>query len=433
MSSNDIGALLGQIKSKKAKAEMIFKLAGEEEIPLPDLEAAIAYYEKHWAPSAAEIAEKAGLTDKAIDIYVKKGNFEDAAKVAYKAGDYKRAEELHNKALANCLKNKDIKSAIHIARELRLPEKIVEIYEKAGMLLEAARATLPGHITEMQGDIKKTEIYHGGRYGSVVLQDGKRVTEKSDLEKKGEEMYKKLIEEYEAKGDFINAAKLAEEAGIIDANFTHRAITDYSKAKKWHFGAETAERAGLAALAQELYKKAIEKNRHCENKCEIAARCAREIGQLELAVQIFEENEHYHQAFEIAKEEGLTEKLKELYPKLIDQEERDAKRSKSSYGFAYAGKLAKEAGLDKRAKKLYLKAISMAEKERRVEDAIGYAQQSGLDEVLLALYEKHGWFYEAASLAQRMGLSDKAKAYERLNEISREYRRKNARPGWSQP
>ncbi len=102
ISENDLERILGQLHSDEARAEVILKLMDRRTILSEKwLKIALDIYEKAGRfGDAAELAQKAGLTERAIDVYEKAGWFYDAAALAQKAGLtervklYKTIEEL---------------------------------------------------------------------------------------------------------------------------------------------------------------------------------------------------------------------------------------------------------------------------------------------------------------------------------------------------
>ena len=94
--------VLNQLGSDEARSQAISQLVGKVELSTPQIKRAVEVYEKAGRfRDAANVALKAGMTERANNLYVKAvedyekaGWFGDAANVALKAGMTERAEGL---------------------------------------------------------------------------------------------------------------------------------------------------------------------------------------------------------------------------------------------------------------------------------------------------------------------------------------------------
>lgn len=140
---HDLESILTDVNSEERRAEIVYKLAGEVAITKVFAEEAIAYYEKKDKPYyAARIAKKAGLQDKARELYVRlmeeeerDGNFYLAANDADDAGLPNTAKELYVKGLEDSLKRGALWTAAECAKELGLKNK-AEKFKKLNEVLK---------------------------------------------------------------------------------------------------------------------------------------------------------------------------------------------------------------------------------------------------------------------------------------------------------
>lgn len=111
------------------------------------------------------LAEKSGKPEIAIEFYKDKGKFHEAISMAKEAGMNKEAEDLQQQLLERLEKKEDWHSLGRLAEEMGLTEKAIEAYEKAGsainVILIAEKAGMKDKIRE----IRTKEMLDDENYG----------------------------------------------------------------------------------------------------------------------------------------------------------------------------------------------------------------------------------------------------------------------------
>ena len=139
-----------------------------------------------------------------------------------------------------------------------------------------------------------------------------------------------------------------------------------------------------------------------------AAYVAEKIGNLELAIDIWEKAGLRGNAIDIAERAGFNERAKELYNDQIDILEKEE-------NFLGAINLAERAGFNERVKELSSKQIEIYEEQERFTPAANLAKRAGFNERAKKLYDKQIDIYvkkedflEAGRFAESVGQSEKA-------------------------
>ena len=161
-------------------------------------------------PDAIELAEKAGMFEKAIELYERKGWLEDAVRVAEKAGMTEKAE-LYKK-LVELMKKEDEKInkedlgglLDQLATEGGRAQLVYRLIGKVDIPEEYVKSTIEFFLPSEVGLLG---IFDAGRVTLVARETG--VTEKDDEEQ---------LDRFE------HAARVAEKAGM-----TEKAIEIYEK------------------------------------------------------------------------------------------------------------------------------------------------------------------------------------------------------------
>ena len=116
--------ILNSLGSDEARNIALSQLIGKVNVPDDIITKTIDDYEKDERFSmAAEVAKKAGLTDRAIDNYKKDGQFYKAAKVAKEAGLIAKSKELYIKVIDDYEKKGQFYKAAEVAKEARLTDR----------------------------------------------------------------------------------------------------------------------------------------------------------------------------------------------------------------------------------------------------------------------------------------------------------------------
>ncbi len=182
---------------------------------------------------AAEIAKKAGQTERAIQILEKECYFEKAIDYARRAGLADKVNELHVKQVDSFEKYERFEDAADYAREQGLESRANELYEK-----------------EIQFNVKKGNLGWAGR-----------VAEKAGQKEKANELYAKASQCYERDGDLEWAADCAKRAGQTErANRLYETqIQTYETSGRVNLAAELAKKAGMTKVIERLSIAKLEK------------------------------------------------------------------------------------------------------------------------------------------------------------------------------
>jgi len=323
--TKDIGNLLEEMVSENGRALTVKNLMTKCKIPQDHVINAIDFFEKRGEKikyatiliDAAELAKKAGMEEKAKQLYDKaikmeqrKGNTNYAARIAKKAGSTEKTKELFLKDSEEKEKKEDYHGAAESAEEAGMQEKATQLYVKA------------------------INNYEAGDYGfrdEYILRIIDEITKKAGMEDQKQNLYEKTIESYKKRWNTIpgrgygDAARFAKEAGMpnLAEELSLEAIEKYLEDDNYLKAIDLAEEiCGIKTLENKVKKKIIEEiQKYRGNKD--AARFAKEAGMPNLAKDLylesmkgFESNGWFKSAAESAEEAGMPNKAK-IYRELI--------------------------------------------------------------------------------------------------------------------
>ncbi len=276
-------------------------------------------------------------------------------------------------------------------------------------------------------------------------------------EKEG--LWEEVFEFYAKNGPMAEAIRAAKKGKLV------KTIGFFEKKECFGVAAEIAGEAGMAEKEKELYIKSME---HYEKKGPLlcygkdadmaeyfinAVQAAKKAGLTEKVKKLTEKVKEVHikamednekdgflnEAVKYAEKLGLAEKIKELSKKAMEEYEEHALKTKDyNYErgnlFGFAAEYAEKAGLaTEKTKELYKKALEDLKKWDRCDHwayASEIAHKLGLDkeaeELCIQALEVYETVYEnsvldcletSAEVAEKAGLTKKAEAYKKLVEL----------------
>ncbi len=379
-----------------------------------------------------------------IESYEKAGHLEKVAK-ALEYSDPERAIELYAKA-------GEFQQAISLAEEHKQDEKAKELYmrfmeveeSKDGQrhLMEAENIAKRLGLTEKAKEIlKKRYIIWSSDYEKEgKLEDAAKCAEKAGLSERANELYFKVLKYYEEKGWHENAAGIAGKLGLTEKEkeLYLKALESYEIEERYENAVRIADKLSLAEKSKEIYAK-IMRQSESEGKYEEAAKIAVEkLGLSEKAKQLYlkaidsyEEKgmqEHvtkdtgmYEHAARIAEQHELFERAILLYEKAAEKAiEHYDKHGERGRLFWKAGEIAEKRGLAEKAKGLYEKSIEDKEKSSYSTHQVAEKAQQKLGvERALLVYERNCEFKNALELAEEYRLLEKAELYKAIIALPR--------------
>ncbi len=186
----------------------------------------------------AKIAKYVGMTKKAIELYDRAGELENAAITAKEAGMADTANQFYSKVIQNFEQEGQFGKAAESAEEAGMTKKAIELYKKAGWLTSAGFAASKAGLNEMA-----TELFE--KAGDFV-QAG-RAAKRAGLTEKADELYLRKIEQYVQNGELVWASVVAEEAIRATNNeYFKKMLGEYVRAaRESRWGDEDSEEKGV--------------------------------------------------------------------------------------------------------------------------------------------------------------------------------------------
>ncbi len=197
---------------------------------------------------AAELAQEAGLTERAIEIYEKFGHGRKAAELAQEAGLTERAIEIYETFGHS-------RKAAELAQKTGMTEKAIELYEIVGEYDQAARLAYKIGKNRRTVELYKKHYACGQeirrfRY-ATRRHDKKLIRVKTEVQLALEAgLTEEAIEIYEAAYYHENAARLAERMGKLES-----AMEIYEKNGILPDAARIADKLGMPERAGEFRKR----------------------------------------------------------------------------------------------------------------------------------------------------------------------------------
>ncbi len=209
-----------QMKEQEQKRE--YGRAGHIARRLGMNKEAMQYYEKaEWFRAVAEIAEEVGEFEKAISNYERAKDFEKAIIVATKAGLTERAKRISFKVIGEYETDNKLDKAAEIADKIGMCDWALELYERAGHLDSALQIAQREKMGEKVQQLFPRAI---DTYSQKKPEIAARILRRFGKETEAQLMYTKAIDEYESKGisscscctpSLKKAAEIAQEAGMM--------------------------------------------------------------------------------------------------------------------------------------------------------------------------------------------------------------------------
>ena len=427
------------------------------------LKQAIEMYEKaNSLDKAAELAEKTGDNVRAVRLYESLKNPEKAAEIAEKAGMAKTAIDLYRET-------RHFWKIIDIAKKNGMKEELISAYESIENYEEAA------DLAKQMGQsdrarvlyIKQAKSFIRGswEYGiSLAKREG------VDKDKTFLEACEKKVQDLESEREFISAAKLAEAAGFKESavKIYNRLIDLHMDMEHFEGALELSKKLGVKDISDQIFSKAMKTYQGSGRDID-AAKMAENEGNVDLATRLYlrayqkaEGKSQYRAAIRAAEKlnnlieanplalggaisgkdeegekqtffKGFLEKAKKLARRRIDLKDRESislkikeltvkeiRRLERNRQYASASRFARESGLSKLGIELCEKAMKYAfrmKSKEHLTDAINTLKCFEMDGRTLGVYERFGIFYEAAKVAEGLGLEERAiKNYARAED-----------------
>jgi len=319
--------LLDQLPDPESKAYSILRL--KKKLPLNYIKKLLKNDDDKIRPFiAAELYQKIGDTDKAIEFYLKANNAPHASNVALETGDPEQAINIYLHA-DNIPEDRRKDRAINIAKEHISPTRAIEMCEQYKLFLTGANIAKEAGMTE-----------------------------------KANELYLKQSRLHEAEGEKISAARMAKEGNDLARvkQLSDELITEAKNTKKGDIAAFFAyefgdlQQAINICLEYNLHNTAAE---YYEKKCDNRN-----------AADCYVKGERFVKAIRIYLKLGDKDKVEEVGRKLIQKylnEDHFGPRKRE------AAKVAELLGLHKDAMNLY-------ENIGRLDDAARIAKNLGNQE-----------------------------------------------------
>jgi len=314
---------------------------------------------------AGYIARNADLFYEASVLYEKAGLLGDAADLAKRAGMKEKALELYEKCTPEYPFYFDY--AGKIAEEMGMNEKAIEFYLKG--YIESENRSYERDLKKLSKMIQPNEslkkIAHKGikslvkknAFDSAInLAKEWDINEFNFIYKKAAKFYEKTKDKYkaieynekignfqkimelEAKDkNFLGAGRAAEQLGDLE-----NAIKFYIKGEYFPSAAEVERRKGNFTEAIDFYVKAMDKNKFNKDYPKKAAQVALEAGMNEVALDFFEKGEEFCEAVNLAKKLGYSDKVNKMYKLALN-------KCEANTNFKEAERIAIEAGFQDKA------------------------------------------------------------------------------------
>lgn len=291
--AEDIGSLLEQMLTEDGRAQAVLSLLKRQvdaDVPERFITPAIAYFEKSGQLfEAAQIADIAGQTQRAITLFLDAKRPMSAASAAVDAGLFDKAIKLYVELERFELAGRAAQKAGYRVDAERYFDIAIRRYEQEGRygygLNKAAKVAEEAgwHDRAKQLYLKIIEVIEmelkrespGGLYGSVPVNElilAAQIAEKVGLPEQEERFYRLAISRKELSGDLDEAARIASQEGFAD-----KAAELYSRIGLRHEqngdifrAAEAYANGGLTEKALILFEK--------EGTFQTAARVAQEAG-----------------------------------------------------------------------------------------------------------------------------------------------------------
>jgi tetratricopeptide (TPR) repeat protein len=188
-------------------------------------------------------------------------------------------------------------------------------------------------------------------------------------------------------------AGTAREAGLVEM-----AIKYYKKGKSYYGAAKVAEEAGMTERAIDLYLKS--------HTPFYAVGVAERAGMFKKAVEMCERLNCPEYGSEMAEKAGMHEKANELRIKAIET------RRKSGRNILDTAKMAEKWGFCGKAQELYAEAVDIQEKKKDFLGAAFAAEKAGMIDTAIECYERCEHNLDtAARFAKKHGRDDKARDF----------------------
>jgi len=332
----DLDKLLSQMASDQGRVEVIRKMVGKVALTDEHCDFAIGYLEEaDRTDDAADLAVRAGRSERAVEVYENAGRLVSAARLAQDCSMAAKAGELYEKAVAELEEGGDVIDAAEVAEEAGMTAKAIELYVGRKRLKDATRVALDAGWTS-----RAVEIYEeAGKYGdagALAEEQGEVMRAIDNYERagmlddavevaRGLKLVDRAVSIFEKAGRPADAARIAEEHGDAE-----KAVQLYEKAGMPSVAAEVARKSGLIDYAIGVYKRAGKE----QEARKLSSSSARKMGDVQRQTRLIEKYEkagRIADAYRVAQEAGLTEQM-EFYGQLLAAmgETPPAKKRKSS-------------------------------------------------------------------------------------------------------
>lgn len=298
------------------------------------------------------------------------------------------------------------KKALSLARKAGLHEVAIELYEKNGMLEEAAEALKIRQPVRAQVlyERKIKQLEEAGCFEEAAILEERR----GDKEK-AEHYDKKAMESYEKKGMFGDGARVAEKRG-----WTEKARELYWKREEITLDRRLLLYETLAKEGKEMPSEELMMLYFRAGKVDEAAHIADALGQPEKAMELYETAGKFGKAAEWGEKElenmsefnnGLQRERAQRLRKRIVANYRKAQWNDAAVTFCLKQGIREE-------------AICILEDAERLDEAAKVAEEGGDKKRALQVYENAGNFWIAKIIASRLGFEERAKeVYKPLEKI----------------
>jgi len=359
--------ILDQLETKEARAKVISRCVGEKEIPPELIEEAIKHYEvSREYDSALSIVIKAGMKGKVADLLKYRFNTDRAVAIALD-------NDMDLVAISLLARGKGSQEVIALAKERDICPEAVESLEKevVGEKYDFFRiryATSAARLAEETGMIQKAvNIYEMAQ----LHLDGAKLAEKHKMFERAIDLYAtcgRCDREKNENGHYIwlsRAGHLAYRIGLND-----KAIALFEEARDGYglrLLAQDADEEGLKEKADVLYWKSIQAyaDKGDEEAFKVADASKRPY-LMERLMGLCEEKGAFYHVLEHAKETGDSQKIRECAEKISVRQEKEAENNNPHQSgffsftteekFCHAARFAEEHGLNERALRLYERA-----------------------------------------------------------------------------